>query len=147
MKINATLSITRPSGDYVSISIRDEASRIRFVELNISHEEFSRALGSLAERPAIECDVRGLENVGKQVDTETFIIKPDTDIPGKHRDYMGAEAALIEAAIAQGFGGDGWEISAYPALNQQGGSGRDSDGLEWYRMQRKRYVNAPETPA
>lgn len=146
MKIDATLSITRPSGDYVSISIRDEASRITFLELNISHEEFSRALGSLAERPALDCNVRGLENVGKTVEVQTFIIHPNTEIPNKYLDYATAEAALIEAAVAQGFGGDEWIISAHPALRSQQGSGKLA-GRPWYRMERKRYVASSEVTA
>jgi len=70
MKINGTLSISFPSDGSVNIRIRDDASSIVFVDMCVSHEEFSRALSTLAERPVISCDVRGLEYVGKQCITE-----------------------------------------------------------------------------
>lgn len=51
-------------GDYISISIRDENSRNRFVEAKLDYATFGKLMSGLAE---IECDfeVRGLENVGK----------------------------------------------------------------------------------
>lgn len=145
MKINAALTISYPNGGHVRIAIRDEASRTMFVELDISHEEFSRALGSLVGRPAT-AEVRGLETIGKVVQYEEFTIDFDRELPSKYDDYEGAEDMLVAAATAQGYGGDGWLISAYSALNSQRGNGRRPDGSRWYRMQRKRYVE-PEPQA
>jgi len=69
MKIKATLSIAYRQ-DCISIRIHDEASRIEFLDAEISHHEFSRGLSSLQGRPFIECEVRGLQWIGKKCVTE-----------------------------------------------------------------------------
>jgi hypothetical protein len=79
MKIQATLSIAFPSGGGVNIRLRDIASRIEFVDVEISHAEFSQALSALQERPLIECELRGLEYVGKKRITEARSVECPID--------------------------------------------------------------------
>jgi len=63
----------------VQIQIKDQASRIRFVDVKISYETFARALMGLSEQ---SCDltVRGIDHVGKNKITEPFSFQVDADI-------------------------------------------------------------------
>lgn len=145
MKINATLSISYPSSGGVCVRIRDETSSIEFVDLKISHEEFSKALSTLQSRPATDCEVRGLKNVGKRRESQEFKMYYEGALPDRWRNQKGAEEALESAATEQGYAEGGWVISAYFALNSQGGNGKDADGRRWYRMSRTRFVDDNNT--
>ena len=74
MKHKANLSITRPSyGDgsrKISITVKDKDARIRFLDIEIDYDKFAECITGLSE---IECTmkVRGLENVGKNIETMT----------------------------------------------------------------------------
>ena len=145
-KINARLSISYPTrgrddedGKVISIRIDCKDSRIEFVDLEVSYEEFTAALSGLQYRPASSCKVRGLEKVGKKHEYECFKIY--TDI-AKNFSYNEKEAlgkALCEEAEKLGWTDGGWEIGAYIALNSQGGHGKDEKG-EWFSMSRVRWV-------
>jgi len=67
--MKASVTISRCSDNTVRIAVRDEASRIEFVELSMSLEAFGSVVTGLGARPA-EMDVRGLEHVGKKQVTE-----------------------------------------------------------------------------
>ncbi len=67
MKINAAITISRHHGNRegkIGITIRDEKSRIQFVDAEIGLSDFAEALTGLAEVP-VNAEVRGLEFVGK----------------------------------------------------------------------------------
>lgn len=104
MKIQATLSLSFPSQGGVSIRLRDNASRIEFVDAEISHEEFSRALSSLQERPLIECEVRGLQYVGKKSITERRSI--ECPLKSYDRDVL---STWLKENAQEG----GWLVSTY----------------------------------
>lgn len=148
-EIDATLSISYPKiggcedgEDGVTIRIEDRSSRTEFVELRISHKEFSRALSALQARPAIECTVRGLDRVGKTMERELFKFYTEVDLPPRWSKggEEAAEAMLIAAATEQGHATDGWKVSAYLALHSQNGNGKDADGRRWYLLSKTRYV-------
>ena len=151
MKIDATLSISYPQRGNdkrgVSIRIADNASGIEFASVFISHEEFSTALSGLQLRPTIECELRGLELVGKTRETHNFKMYFDGKVPSKWDKKTGGEEGaarvLNDEAARQGFADDGWVTSAYTALNSQGGSGKDERG-QWYRITRTRYYSVSE---
>lgn len=71
--IPVSLSISRPSyGDgrkKISIRIRDELSRIEFIDMEIDLEHFAEALTGLSSRPA-EAVIRGVEYLGMTRVTE-----------------------------------------------------------------------------
>lgn len=145
-KIDGSLTITYPSnnrGDgepHVRVAIRDKASGIEFVDFEISHHEFSRALSSLAGRPSLECEVRGLEFVGKTREQEQVKVYPGVEIASGYSKPELADAQLQEVAKDQRLTDCGWMISTYHALNARDGHGRDKDGREWYLLTRVRYV-------
>lgn len=59
------LTISRRSNDKIVVSITDELSRTKFVEVEVSPHDFAMAVTGLSEVPA-SGDVRGLANVGKK---------------------------------------------------------------------------------
>lgn len=145
--IDAKVTITRPSSGGVAIELHDDASRITFVRLIMSHEEFSKALGSLAFRPAMTCEVRGLSDVGKSLESESFVMNVDASVSLSERYNEREKLAeeLQQEAVKQGWAEGGWTISAYTAIHAQKGWGVDREtGLKWFRMTRSRYVAAEE---
>lgn len=116
MFIKGTLSISyRQEG--VSVRINDEESRAEFVDAIISYEQFSRALSSLQSRPMIECEVRGLDNVGKRRVVERRSIR----CPIKSYD----RGELQEWLKIYGKE-EGWSV--IPSLGSQGSVSRDEAG-------------------
>lgn len=148
MKLRAALSITHPSGrdyDGVSIRIEDRTSLTEFLEINISHQEFSKALGHLQSRPTIDCEVRGLDKIGKKRIVDHFdMVFNDALPPLWGKDREAAEHLLIKEAKSRGFGDNGWIVSAYTALHSRNGYFRDKEGNTIYRMTRTKYVEISE---
>lgn len=72
--MKATLSIGRPTyGDgeeKISIEVRDEKSRIQFLELEINLDDFAKCLTGMSCCPA-DMQVRNLRAVGKVKETTT----------------------------------------------------------------------------
>ena len=77
MKAGLTISRIHGSEDYaVEIRIRDEHSRIEFIEMQLTLEQFATALFGT---PVSEVDVelRGLEKLGLTAENKTEIVKCD----------------------------------------------------------------------
>lgn len=70
--INVDLGISRTQSskgpDRITITLTDEASGTRFVEVTMTMEQFAQAITTL--RVYVPAEVRGLENVGKRKVTE-----------------------------------------------------------------------------
>lgn len=77
-KFQGTMSISYPSNGNVSIRFREETSGQQFMEVEITHEEFSKALSSLAERP-IEMQVAETERLGKRKISQEIIVEVPKD--------------------------------------------------------------------
>lgn len=121
MKLKATFSLSYRD-DGISIRFNDESSRFEFVDALITHAEFARALGSLQYRPLIECEVRGLNNLGKKRVTEQRRIL----CPEKTYDKEKLSAWLMENAKEEG-----WVVNPY--LGSQGSVNYFSeDGVELF---------------
>lgn len=102
-KINARLSISYPNTDCVSIRLHDEESGIEFFDADISHEEFSRALSSLSQRPFLHAEVRGSEYLGKRRITE-----PRTaPVPDSY------DREFLTQYVKDNMQEDGWILNAY----------------------------------
>jgi hypothetical protein len=116
MKIDAQVTISRQSNNEVHITLVDSASRIEFVDVKLSLEEFANAITGLSY---IECeaDVRRLDVVGKRKVTSlrTVICPLDTYDKGRLR-------AWLEESCQE----DGWEIDSY--LGSQGSVSHTSEG-------------------
>lgn len=118
MKIDATISISRDSNDIIRISVRDETSVNRFLEMELSPHDFAMAVTGLSE---IKCNavVRGLENVGKLKVSE----RRSAECPLGCHDRQALSLWLLENCKEEG-----WFIDAY--LGSQGSVGRSEAGLQ-----------------
>ena len=54
------------SGERIALEIRDKEAGIMFVDIEMSSEQFTSALGRLAHVNVDKCIVRGLDKVGKK---------------------------------------------------------------------------------
>jgi hypothetical protein len=115
MKANVTIS--RDSSDRVNIRIKDSATRIQFVELSLSVEDYGYLISGLSE---IECEmkVRGLANVGKRMVTEPRA----TVCPVKSYSRDVLQQWLLDYAQE-----DGWTLDTY--LGSQGSITHKDDGV------------------
>jgi hypothetical protein len=105
MKINANICISRDSSDTMRLKVRDEASRVTFLELQISPHDLMMALTGLGYVDAKTAEVRGLDVVGKEKITETR----STEYPGVS--YESREK--MEAWLCENCQEPGWIINPY----------------------------------
>lgn len=87
----------------VNVSLRDEASGIQFVDMQMTMENYAQLVTGLSH-VEIEGEVRGLENVGKRKirESRSVVCPLDTYDKEKLREWLLANKAE-----------DGWEIEAY----------------------------------
>lgn len=114
--IDASLTISRDSNDVMKIRIQDKASRVAFVQAEISPRDMMMALTGLSH---VDCKakVQGLEHVGKHKVIETRTAK----CPLKTYD-KGALVAWLEENCQE----PGWILSTY--LGSHGSVDHTSDG-------------------
>lgn len=67
--INASITISRNSRDTIRIRVKDDASRIQFIDVKMTPHDFAMAITGLSEIE-VQADVHGLEHVGKTRVTE-----------------------------------------------------------------------------
>lgn len=108
MKHRAALTISRPSygtGEKkISITVKDKDAGIRFLEIEIDYDTFAEALTGLSESDCM-MTVRGLENVGKNIERKEFKFKmPDC---GYHN------VKDVAAQEAEKLAPEGWKVSTY----------------------------------
>lgn len=92
LQFKGTLSIgSLNSGEdgCVRIEVQDDNSHLTFLEIRISHEEFSRAMTGLSNRPMTFDigDAMERARIGKKLITEAITVKvgPEGDIEYKNR--------------------------------------------------------------
>lgn len=101
--MKAKITISRGSDDKVRIRIRDDASRVEFVEVALTMEAYGYVLTGLSEQDA-ELTVRNLQWVGKKrVNERREVVCP---IASYDRDFL--SAWLKENAKE-----DGWIVDTY----------------------------------
>lgn len=107
MKLPGTFGIGRVTSnaedDYVQIAVRDERSGVTFATLKVTLADFTRALTGLGTTPC-ELEVRGLENVGKQLELKRELVPVpklgnDETYPTKSA-IASARQAQARAAVA-----------------------------------------------
>lgn len=132
MKLDGAITISHFTGtsEGVTIRIEDRGSRIGFVEVTLTHEDFGKAIGSIGCTPC-ELEVRGLDKVGKI--HEHKIVTVDRP-PGFTKDASFREA--IEAAC-EPFEVDGWKAEVGAALRtRQDGQGINVTFRRYLPMER-----------
>ena len=102
--IPGKITIGRPScgsGEkYISIQIKDESSRIRFLEVKISLDQFAECITGRSEVP-IMMTVSGLEHIGKVKESKPMSFP----ISSHDRD--------LAAKLAKELCPEGWLVSKY----------------------------------
>ncbi len=101
------ITISRPSygdgRDVINIQVRDDVSRIKFLDVEIDCADFARALTGLSETNC-ELTVRGLKSVGKVKIVETRTALCPTGLSGKESLSKWLEDNKQE---------DGWTLDSY----------------------------------
>lgn len=110
MKHKAKLRISRPFffGDgrrKISIAVKDTDARIEFLELEINLDKFAECLTGMAD---VECEMefRGLENVGKKIETMPLEFEVEERCYGDERKQNAINLARNAAP-------KGWSPSTY----------------------------------
>ena len=103
MKVNVKVTVSRASNDRVYIRVEDETSRIEFLDVGMTLEDFGSLITGLAYRPA-SGEVRNLENVGKVLKREQ-----------RTAEYPGTEynKEIIRAWLLESHQEPGWTIDSY----------------------------------
>ena len=93
-KINANISLSLNSNDEViRLRIKDEASRVVFIELELNDKQFRQMISNLMNVEVDACTVTDLEKVGKEKITEPFIFEMDGKV--SNRDFMAIHATSV----------------------------------------------------
>lgn len=109
-KLKARVSISRSSHGGIVIEVRDEDSRIQFLQLEMSAEAFGEAVTGLSERDA-EAEVYGLELLGTRAEHKHERISVGSGVT-----WEGCEAAAAEALSSLEV--DGWRARRSDVSNQ-----------------------------
>ncbi len=140
MKFGKPLSIDAQvtilcTGDKVEMWVEDKDSHNQFLELEMSAEAFTAALGRLAARPA-KAIVRGLDKIGTAQEIKTWEFQV-TDIT---YDSFYHERLGLAEAIAKQDCPEGWEPDM--GFNSQNSFFRKGEE-EWARTTIRRWVPKP----
>ena len=116
IKIKAELGISRNSSGVITIRLADDTSRVGFVEVSLTPEQFALAITGLMLSD-IDVTCRGLDVVGKTVVRE----RREILCPVKSYDKKVFEQWLTDNAQEEG-----WKLSVY--LGSQGSVTYKDDG-------------------
>lgn len=103
LKINAQITLLFDRGG-LNLRLRDYDSKIVFLDLQLTQEQTCEALARLSETPVAECEVRGLDKLGKKMEHRTIEFKMPKKKP-YDKDAAAAEAAKHTP--------EGWESDNY----------------------------------
>ena len=132
---NGRLTISRPNygGEQqkISIKVRDDNSRITFLEIEIDLAKFTECLTGLSE---VDCNIktRGLGKVGKTKEMKPFEFEMPED---KKWDN---DRKVIAANLASKLAPEGWKPELY--FNSQN-SFFDKDGKQYARTSLLRWID------
>lgn len=112
MKFKGGVSISRNSNDEVNIRVYDGASRVEFVDISMTLENYALLITGMSRVEAVG-EVRGLEYVGKEKFTENRSVECPLDTYDK---------AKLQQWLVDNCQEDGWELNTY--LGSQGSIGR-----------------------
>lgn len=106
-KLNILCGRGGRNGDTMTIELIDEASGILFVSATTDLLSFMEALTAYAHRP-IEFELNGIENVGKQYQSENVVLTFKRPESSDRKDWL--KAARKAAKVHEK---DGWRFSDY----------------------------------
>jgi hypothetical protein len=144
-QLEGRITISRPSSSdsrppFVRIGIKDQSSRVQFLEVEVDMAEFSLALTGLSEQPCV-LKTRQLDKVGKQKEVErvTFTLSQEYltkyNLAQYDRDRLQAH---LHTDPEGRFQKEGWELSTY--LGSQGSvTPNHPDGIR-INTNRTRYI-------
>ena len=116
IKIKAELGISRNSSGVITIRLADEASRVGFVEVSVTPEQFALAITGLCLSD-VDVTCRGLDVVGKTV------VKGRREIFCPIKSY---DKKVFEQWLTDNAQEEGWKLSVY--LGSQGSITYKDDG-------------------
>jgi hypothetical protein len=137
-KAKGKITISRWSGGArgggISIELTDETSGTRFLNVEMSIEDFGGAITGMSY---MDCEF-GLraQNVGKIRESKSMVI------PFKNTDYKKREEDEITSLAP--FEVDGWRGSHGDLGNHHRSAWVDADGWHCYRVNFTRFVDAPK---
>lgn len=127
MDINCKVSINRRSDDLIIIEVTDETSRARFLQLEMTPEQFALAVTGLGFREA-RGTVMALDVVGKRrIDEDRQVVYPGKSYEG--RDVM---RAWLEANCQE----PGWHLDSYLGSQRSVGHNAAGETVLNYRVSR-----------
>jgi hypothetical protein len=115
----------------VTLEVIDELSGTHFLQLELTHEQLGRVLGSMG----VECEgeVRGLDRVGMKREIERFTIPK---VKGMSYDKKTVRKYLEKNAKPHEV--DGWKVDVDHAMSTQ------QNNPTHYHLHKTRWVSVPE---
>jgi hypothetical protein len=101
-KIPVTISVSKEENERMSIELMDQMSRVRFLHLDLSMEEFGKLIAGITT-PNCKVEVKDLHLIGKSFITE----EREIEVP-----YMGSIPTVYESLLAKNKVEDGWMIDS-----------------------------------
>ena len=134
MKIKATAVASLGSDNTFRLTIKDDSSRIQFVDLRMTPEQFALVISARVTTD-LECEVRGLDGVGKVREVKT------ERVSFRHL-YCGTKEERERAAkqAMEPFEVDGWKGSMSDMFN---GHRSARDGSDIQIVMFERLVDGP----
>lgn len=131
MKFEGNISISRDSRDKINIRIEDDVSGIRFIDVQMTLEDFAFAITGLSCQ-AVKGEVRGLENVGKTKVRESRSTLQVEELKYKSRQEI---TEWLKSNCQE----EGWILDTY--LGSQSSFSHDSQGNMTIHYSVHKYVD------
>lgn len=123
-KLSGTFTVCRQSnGEFVTVTLRDENSRINFAVAEIRLTDFSKALFGLAEVPA-EVTVNELQHIGKKKEHRSRTIRIPAKVLKKAK-VSQYHVGQLEAYVENNYQHKGWILNS--SLRSQGSHTYEGD--------------------
>jgi len=133
LKCDLQISRPHPDGNYIQITLMDEASSTQFMTLAVSCAEFAKALTGL--NVEAEFDLHA-GHVGQRLEwCDQEVLIPDREKIGDERERIATEAVTAAASAL----GSEWAGDVKDASNHHNFV-RSEDGGHVYRVRFHRYV-------
>jgi len=122
--------------DFVGISIKDELSRITFLNLEISYENFGKLMSGLS---CVDCDfkIKEINKIGKKKITNELIFEMPEGYEYENRKTIACD--IVNHGIK--IGHEGWEIK--DSLNSKN-SFYSKDDIEYCKMNIAKWIDVDQ---